>query len=114
VSPKERVLPIAGSTFSNKGFKPNFGKVPPPDLVDFFLGDTLTSLKESERKRLKYVDFEAFLKAWSSYLRIQEDLERLRTLAPTVEDQDAIRAIEVSLLEISKRIFRKLRAVGRL
>jgi hypothetical protein len=67
-------------------------------------------LKPSERRAIRYLEFEAFLKAWNSYLQIQENLERLRSLAPDPSDQDRLLKMEEELLAISKRIFRKVKA----
>jgi hypothetical protein len=68
-------------------------------------------LKENEKRALRYVEFEVFLKTWSSYLRIQEDLERLRSMAQDPEDQARLLEISTELLDISKRIFRRMKAV---
>jgi hypothetical protein len=79
------------------------------------LNDFLDELRRRElkdRSRLKEVDFEVFLKTWRSYLQLQEDLERLRMFALDPKDQKAILDIELSLLELSKRIFRKRKAVS--
>jgi hypothetical protein len=75
------------------------------------VGPMPDKIKPNERKAIQYLEFEAFLKAWNSYLQIQENLERLRSLAPDPSDQDRLIEIEEELLAISKRIFKRVKAV---